>query len=83
MLLLLVETRGSTILTARALRLTIETGKSHAADIDSGMATLSTLEILRLTAARPIIFLTTEPLIIAMSTWAALVYVDLVYSSST
>lgn len=73
---LLVETRGSKILDDRARRLTSETGIPHIADTDgSSKPQVSTFELVKTTASRPIVFLCTEPVVAAMATWAALLSV--------
>ena len=73
---LLAETRGSKILDDRAGRLTIQTGVPHIADAGgSSEPQKSVIELIRMTASRPIVFLTTEPIVAAIATWAALLSV--------
>lgn len=73
---LLVETRGSKILEDRARRLTLETGTLHLVDTDgSRTAPISMLKLIKTTASRPIVLLVTEPIIAAIATWIALLYV--------
>ena len=82
---LLVETRGSKILENRARELTLQTGILHIADIDgSSNPQASLFQIVKASASRPIVFLVTEPVVAAMSTWAALLSVQshLVHSST-
>ncbi|KII84153.1 hypothetical protein PLICRDRAFT_46519 [Plicaturopsis crispa FD-325 SS-3] len=74
MYFLLVETRGSAILDARARALTRETGIPHIADTKDRSHTGSMFQLIRTTAARPIVFLLTEPVVAAMATWAALLW---------
>lgn len=74
---LLVETRGSKILEDRARRLTLQTGTLHITDIDgSNTPRPSLLQLVKATASRPIVFLVTEPVVAAISTWAALLLVQ-------
>lgn len=70
---LLVETRGSKILEDRAKRLTRETGILHIPYSDEDAASQpSTLQQIKTTASRSIVFLVTEPVVTAIATWAAL-----------
>lgn len=68
----LVETRGSTLLSRRAEKLTELTGKLHAAPGDKEKGDLGTL--LRVSLTRPIIFLFTEPIVAGVSLWVAFVW---------
>lgn len=75
---LLVETRSSRILEDRAQRLTLQTGILHIIDADGANKPRTTLlEQIKVTASRPIVFLLTEPIVAAFSTWVALLSVSI------
>lgn len=75
---LLVETRGSAILEARARALTLKTGIPHIADTEERTPARSMFQLIRTTASRPIVFLVSEPVVASMALWAALLYGDFV-----
>lgn len=74
---LLSETRGSKILEDLAQKRAKQTGIPHiAVSIGGDNSGLSVIQLFKTTASRPIVFLLTEPVVAAMATWAALLYVQ-------
>lgn len=75
---LLVETRGSRILEDRARRLTLQTGIFHIVDADGNTKPqTSLLKQIKANSSRPIVFLVSEPVVAAVSTWIALLSVKI------
>lgn len=75
MYFLLVETRGSKILEDRAQKLTKQTGILHISETDIHKGAGEEMGLWQkviATASRPIVYLITEPVVTAMSLWAAL-----------
>ncbi|CED83908.1 Synaptic vesicle transporter SVOP and related transporters (major facilitator superfamily) [Phaffia rhodozyma] len=68
----LKETRGSILLSRRAVKLTKQTGKPHAAPGDAERKDIKTL--VKISISRPLIFLFTEPIVSAISLWVGFVW---------
>ena len=69
--LLMQESRGSAILDKRAHRQTLQTGIQHVTALASEEATSqpSFLAKMKTSVSRPLLFLTTEPIVTAFSLW--------------